>query len=315
MPKPFVELENLGKQYEQRWAVRGVTLHVERGETLVLIGASGSGKTTTLRAINRLVEPTEGRVRIDDRDVAEHDAAELRRGIGYVIQEIGLFSHYTVRRNVGVVPELLGWQRTRIDERVDELLQLLGLPTAEFAERYPHELSGGQRQRVGIARALAADPELVLLDEPFAALDPVTREAVQDEFLELGRKLRKTFVLVTHDVFEAVRLGTRIAVFHEGKLIRVATPAELVNAPASEVVVGLLGRHRYQLRLMTTSLVTAFERSGPAAAGAAQLDVSDSVWDALHALETSDLGCVTVRRGEELRQLDRATLLTSLEAS
>lgn len=231
-----IALHSVGKRYGSGWGLRGVELRIRRGETVALLGPSGSGKTTCLRLINRLLEPSEGRVEVLGRDVARADPSELRRGIGYVIQDVGLFAHYSVAQNVGVVPALLGWPRARIEARVRELLELVGLPAERYRARYPSELSGGQRQRVGIARALAADPPIVLLDEPFGALDPITRAQLQDEFIELAQGLGKTFVLVTHDVVEAVRLAQRIAILDAGELIQFAEPERLVNAPASRLV-------------------------------------------------------------------------------
>jgi osmoprotectant transport system ATP-binding protein len=243
MSNAVVRLRSVSKRYGERWAVRELDLEVAEGETLAIIGPSGCGKTTILRMMNRLLEPTEGTVEILGAPATSVDPAELRRRIGYAIQDVGLFSHYTVRQNVAVVPRLLAWERARIETRVDELLDLVRLPR-ELGSRYPKQLSGGQRQRVGIARALAADPPLVLLDEPFGALDPITRESVQDEFIALARQLNKTFVLVTHDVFEAARLGHRIAVMRDGRIVQAASPEELFSAPADDLVARLLGRYR-----------------------------------------------------------------------
>ena len=195
-----------------------VNLSVRRGETLMLLGRSGSGKTTCLKMINRLYEPTEGEVRVDGKSVAQWDAIKLRRRIGYAIQDVGLFPHYTVRQNVALVPKLEQWEPAKIDARVDEVLALVGLPAKEFDERYPHQLSGGQRQRVGLARALAAEPPFLLMDEPFGALDPITRAEIQVEFKKLQQKLGKTIVFVTHDVGEALLLGDRIGLMEEGRL-------------------------------------------------------------------------------------------------
>ncbi|MGH9259050.1 MAG: ATP-binding cassette domain-containing protein [Acidimicrobiales bacterium] len=208
---------------------------VGAGETLVLLGRSGSGKTTTLKLINRLLEPTAGEVRIAGEAAGPVDAVRLRRRIGYVIQEVGLFPHFTVERNVGLVPRLEGWTPERIAARVRELLALVGLDPAVFAGRYPHELSGGQRQRVGVARALAADPPLLLLDEPFGALDPITRVELQREFRSLEGRLGKAMVFVTHDVREGLRLGTRIGVMQSGRLVFLGTPEELRRAEHPEV--------------------------------------------------------------------------------
>ncbi len=207
-----------------------LNLTVRRGETLVLLGRSGSGKTTTLKLINRLLEPSAGRVQVEGRSTLEWDPIRLRRGIGYVIQDAGLLPHYTVERNVGVVPQLEEWEPKRIRARVEELLALVGLPPEQFLARYPRELSGGQRQRVGVARALAVDPPLLLMDEPFGALDPLTRAEIQREFMALQVRLKKTIVFVTHDMREALLLGTRIALLEAGKLAGVYTPDEFLHA-------------------------------------------------------------------------------------
>jgi osmoprotectant transport system ATP-binding protein len=210
-------------------------LKVACGETLILLGRSGSGKTTTLKLINRLLEPTSGEVLIGGQASGKWDAIQLRRGIGYVIQDAGLFPHWTVEKNVGLVPRLEGWPEAKIRARVHEMLILVGLPPEEFAGRRPHELSGGQRQRVGVARALAADPPILLMDEPFAALDPISRADLQKEFRALALRLHKTIVFVTHDVREALFLGTRIALLEQGRLIGVYTPAEFLNSGEPEV--------------------------------------------------------------------------------
>jgi osmoprotectant transport system ATP-binding protein len=240
-------------------AVRDLSLEVAEGETLVLLGTSGSGKTTTMKMTNRLIEPTRGTITIDNRDIMARNPVELRRSIGYAIQHIGLFPHMTVAENIAVVPSMLGWGASRIDERVDELLCLVGLEPSVFRNRYPRQLSGGQSQRIGVARSLAADPPIVLMDEPFGALDPITREQLQNEFLELESAIRKTIVFVTHDVFEAVKMGDRVAVLDDGRLQQVAPPTELVERPANEFVDAFLGRHRFQLSLATARLSAALK--------------------------------------------------------
>jgi osmoprotectant transport system ATP-binding protein len=218
-----------------RALLSNLNLQIERGETLVLLGRSGSGKTTTLKLINRLLEPTSGEVLVEGRRTADWDPIRLRRRIGYVIQEVGLFPHFSVERNVGLVPSLEGWEPERIRARVEEMLRLVGLEPGQFASRRPQELSGGQRQRVGVARALAADPPILLMDEPFGALDPVTRAEIQREFRELAARLRKTIVFVTHDVREALLLGTRIALLAEGRLVAVYPQKEFLRAAEPEV--------------------------------------------------------------------------------
>jgi osmoprotectant transport system ATP-binding protein len=220
-----------------------INLSVGRGETLVLLGRSGSGKTTLLKLINRLLDPTDGQVLVEGRTTAEWDAIQLRRRIGYVIQETGLFPHFTIERNVGVVPRLEGWPEDRIRSRAMEMMRLVGLPPEEFAQRRPHELSGGQRQRAGVARALAADPPVLLMDEPFGALDPVTRLELQREFRSLARSLGKTIVFVTHDVREAMRLGSRIALLEGGRLVAVHSAREFKNASEPQIQAFIAAGH------------------------------------------------------------------------
>jgi len=233
--RSFVEFEDAGFRVDGRAILRGFSLAVAEGETVALIGRSGSGKTTALKLVNALLMPTEGAVRVAGRATAEWDPIRLRRRTGYVIQEVGLFPHLTIGRNVGLVPELESWPSERIGARVRELLELVGLPAAEFAGRHPNQLSGGQRQRVGVARALAADPPLLLLDEPFGALDPITRTELQREFRGLQARLRKTAIFVTHDMREAARVADRIALLGGGRLLAVGTPAELGSSQDREV--------------------------------------------------------------------------------
>jgi osmoprotectant transport system ATP-binding protein len=214
--------------------LENLSLTVEPGRTLVLLGRSGSGKTTALKMLNALLFPSSGQVLVDGRATTDWDLIQLRRGIGYVIQEVGLFPHFTIGENVGLVPRLQGWAPDRIASRVAELLQQVGLDPGKFRDRYPRQLSGGQRQRVGVARALAAEPNFLLFDEPFGALDPVTRAELQDQFLELRDRLHKTSIFVTHDVREAMKLGTEIALLHRGKLEVLTAPAEFLNSPGPE---------------------------------------------------------------------------------
>lgn len=237
MPEPtdndtLVEFRNVsyGVAGMSSLIVSNLNLTVKRGETLVLLGESGCGKTTTLRLVNRLLLPTSGEVRVEGRRTSDWDVIQLRRRTGYVIQEAGLFPHFTVERNVALVPTLENWERERVRERVRELLQLVGLKPELFTHRYPRELSGGQRQRVGVARALAAEAQLLLMDEPFGALDPLTRAALQREFAELSKRLKKTVIFVTHDVREALMLATRIGLMHEGRLVLLETPENFLRS-------------------------------------------------------------------------------------
>ena len=230
----IVEFRDVGFRVQQREILQDLSFTVETGETLVLLGRSGSGKTTALKLVNRLLEPCAGAVLVEGKATAEWDPVRLRRRIGYVIQETGLFPHYTVAENVGLVPRLEGWPAERIRARVDELLEKMDLAPGEFRGRYPRELSGGQRQRVGVARALAADPPVLLFDEPFAALDPVTRFELQKQFLSWRRTFQKTSLFVTHDVREALMLATRIGLMRDGRLEMLATPQEFARAQSEE---------------------------------------------------------------------------------
>jgi osmoprotectant transport system ATP-binding protein len=226
---PVIEFRDVSYDVSGTRVLSDLTLQVHRGEILVLLGRSGSGKTTTLKLINRLLSPTSGEIRVNGLPNANGDVIRLRRSIGYVIQEVGLFPHFDVARNIGLVPTIEGWPAARVRARVDELLRLTGL-AAEIASRYPHQLSGGQRQRVGVARALAADPEILLMDEPFGALDPLTRDELQREFLALQKNLGKTVVFVTHDLHEALRLGSRIGLMEAGKLVTTLRPDEFLRS-------------------------------------------------------------------------------------
>jgi osmoprotectant transport system ATP-binding protein len=231
----MVEFRDVTYQVNGRDILRGFALALSAGETMVLLGRSGSGKTTALKMVNGLLWPTSGEVRVEGRPTTAWDVIRLRRRIGYVIQEVGLFPHFTVAQNVGLVPRLEGWPEERVQARIDELLLQVGLEPRDFAARYPRELSGGQRQRVGVARALAADPPLLLFDEPFGALDPVTRVEIQSLFLELSRRLGKSALFVTHDVHEALRLATRIAVLKDGAVETLVPPSQLRHAKGKEV--------------------------------------------------------------------------------
>jgi len=247
----MITLKGLTKRFsgEARPAVDLLSLEVAQGETCVLIGPSGCGKTTTMRMVNRMIEPDGGAIEVAGRDVTHADAIELRRSIGYVIQQIGLFPHMTIAENIATVPRLLGWEAPRIAARIDELLELVAMDASAYRDRYPRELSGGQRQRIGVARALAADPPVMLMDEPFGAIDPITRGRLQQEFLRIQRRLRKTIIFVTHDIDEAIRMGDRIAILRAGRLVQYDTPEAILARPADAFVDEFVGSDRVLKRL------------------------------------------------------------------
>lgn len=244
MSDVLIKLENIEKSYTpgEPAAVRNLNLEVMRGEVLVLVGPSGCGKSTTLRLINRLIEPTKGKIYLNGEDVTDINGSQLRRRIGYVIQQVGLFPHKTIAENIATVPKLLGWKKDEIDKRVDELLEVVSMDPEVFKDRYPKELSGGQAQRVGVARALAANPDVLLMDEPFGAIDPITRDRLQNEFLRLQQDLKKTIVFVTHDIDEAIKMGDRIAILREGsEIAQLDTPENILTEPADDFVESFLG--------------------------------------------------------------------------
>ncbi|MTI80992.1 MAG: betaine/proline/choline family ABC transporter ATP-binding protein [Firmicutes bacterium] len=240
----MIKFESVKKTYGNTKAVKNLDLNVEEGEFLVFIGPSGCGKTTSLKMINRLIEPTSGKIIINGKNVLDMNPVELRRSIGYVIQQIGLFPNMTIEQNVDLVPRLLGWDKERRQKRVHELLELVNMDPNEFSQRYPNELSGGQQQRIGVLRALAAEPSIILMDEPFGALDPITRESLQDELKKLQNKLHKTIVFVTHDMDEALKMADRIALMKDGELVQLDTPEMLLRKPANEFVLDFIGKHR-----------------------------------------------------------------------
>ncbi len=254
--EPMIRLDGVSKTYDDGTvAVEPLDLDVARGELVCLVGPSGCGKTTTMKMINRLVEPTTGRILLDGDDVTRIDVRELRRRIGYVIQQVGLFPHQRVGTNVATVPSLLGWDKARTRARVDELLDLVGLDPSVYRDRWPAQLSGGQRQRVGVARALAGDPPVLLMDEPFSAIDPIARDRLQGEFLRVQEAVRKTIVFVTHDIDEAVRLGDRIAVFRQGGVLeQYDSPATILGTPATPFVADFVGADRGLRRLAVTPI-------------------------------------------------------------
>ena len=263
MNQATVEFRHVSKQYGPQGAVVDLSLTVPAGDICVLVGPSGCGKTTSLKMVNRLVEPSSGQVLIDGQDIMRVEVTELRRRIGYVIQQIGLFPHQTIADNVATVPRLLGWPKARIQSRVEELLELVGLDPGRVRDRYPSQLSGGERQRVGVARAMAAEPPVMLMDEPFGAVDPIVRERLQNEFLRLHRALGTTVLFVTHDIDEAIKMGTRVAVMQQGgHLAQYAPPTELLLHPANDFVGRFVGTDRGLKRLTLLTVAEAKIQSG-----------------------------------------------------
>ncbi len=300
-------------------AVEDLSLVIEPGEICVLVGPSGCGKTTTLKMVNRLVEPTSGQILIDGQDVTELDVVSLRRRIGYVIQQIGLFPHRTVAENVATIPRLLRWPEERIARRVEELLELVGLEPTRVRSRYPAQLSGGERQRVGVARALAAEPPLLLMDEPFGAVDPIVRERLQDEFLRIQERLRTTVVFVTHDIDEAIKLGTRVAVMQTGgRLAQYSSPWDLLAHPTSEYVAQFVGADRAlkQLALVTLGELP-LEPSTSQAGAEVHLPASTSAREGLAALLVAPGASARIiaADGRELGVATLATIRSALRGS
>ena len=297
----MIRLEHITKLYNSVVAVNDFSLDVEKGEVCVLIGPSGCGKTTTLRLINRLVEPSSGKIIVNNLDVSRTKAELLRRSIGYAIQSVGLFPHMTVGDNIAVVPELLGWEKARIGERVKELLELVGLDPLKYARKYVHQLSGGEAQRIGVARALAADPPILLMDEPFGAVDPLTRERLQSQFLQIQSKLKKTVILVTHDLDEAIRLADKIAVMQAGKLVQYDAPETILSRPANKFVHDFVGVDR-ALKRLSRIVVGAFIRP------AASVTLAASREEALAAIDGRRSAWVLDETGRPIGWIDRASL-------
>ncbi|MBP2447596.1 ABC transporter ATP-binding protein [Rhizobium leguminosarum] len=294
----MIEIRNVTKRYGAATVVDNVSMRVEKGEITVIVGTSGSGKSTLMRMINRLVPITEGQIFVGGQNVIDVEVTELRRKIGYAIQGHGLFPHRTVAQNIATVPQLLDWDSSRIAARVDELLGLFNLDPASFADKYPHQLSGGQQQRVGVARALAAEPELLLMDEPFGALDPVIRGKAQDDLLTIQKQFGTTVILVTHDMDEAFHLGNQIAVMSEGRLLQCSTPEKILTEPADPFVQQLTGTSDRALKLM--SLLPLKESMEPAKTGLAYtLPQSLSLRDALAEMIWQGVDEATVQDGEK----------------
>jgi osmoprotectant transport system ATP-binding protein len=281
----MIEIDNVTKRYGDRRVVDRLSLTVPAGDLCVLLGSSGCGKSTTLKMINRLIAADAGNIRIAGADIATVPAEALRRRIGYAIQSIGLFPHWTVEDNIATVPRLLKWPRARRRDRVTELLELFRLEPDTYRGKYPHELSGGEQQRVGVARALAADPELLLMDEPFGAIDPLTRDDLQAELARIHRATKKTVVFVTHDIEEALRLATRIAIMQDGRIAQLGTPLEILEHPASDFVGDFVGRQGIGLKLLSVRRVADRMRPGETAEGE-PLSLDTSLRDALSAMTT-----------------------------
>jgi osmoprotectant transport system ATP-binding protein len=297
MTDAMISLRHVTKRFANTRgaAVNELSLDVPRGETVVLVGPSGCGKTTTMRMINRLIEPSSGEILVDGRDVMKQDPVELRRGMGYVIQSIGLLPHRTVAQNIATVPKLIDWEHERIDSRIDELMEIFGLDP-DLKARYPAELSGGQRQRVGVARALAVDPPIMLMDEPFAAVDPIVRARLQDQFLDIQRRLQKTIVFVTHDIDEAIKMADRIAIMNIGGVIeQFAPPEEILREPANRFVEEFVGAERGLKRLALIKVTDIGTEDGPVLAPSASVD------EARKVMANFGLDWVAVVDGGQLR--------------
>lgn len=304
----MIRLENVSKLFPgiARPAVDSLDLSVPEGRTCVLIGPSGCGKTTTMRMVNRLIEPSSGRIIVGGEDVTQADPVLLRRRIGYVIQQVGLFPHMTIAENVATVPKLLGWPAEKIRSRSEEMLALVGLEPAQFLARYPRHLSGGQRQRVGVARALAADPPVMLMDEPFGAVDPVVRGRLQEEFVAILRRLKKTVIFVTHDIDEAIRMGDVVAIMKDGGLVQYDTPDRLLAAPADAFVADFVGADAALRRLSLVSAADTVEEGAPEVSDL-RLPASANLRNVLSALLTEGRDGATIVDGDS-RPLGRITL-------
>ena len=312
----MIEVTNLTKVYQNIKAVDGLSFKLDKGETLALVGTSGSGKTTTLRMINRLIEPTSGEIKIDGINIIQQPLAEVRRKMGYVIQDIGLFPHYTIEENIAIVPNLLGWEKEKIQRVVYQLMEQLKLPPGTYARQYPHELSGGQQQRVGVARALAGDPPIILMDEPFGALDPITRQDIRKDFLELEELAQKTTIIVTHDTQEAFELSNYICVLDKGKIQQLGSPKELLLQPANEFVQNFLKGQLLELEFQIITLDDLFDElpesiGSYAVQSPLSFQLETSVLEVLSNLmkRPSDKGIGVAEKEGETKYFDIATLM------
>ena len=313
----MIQLQNLFKYYKNIKAVDDVSIDIGHGETVVLLGTSGCGKTTTLRMVNRLIESDSGSVKVNGTDIKDQSAEQLRRGIGYVLQHHGLFPHYTVAENIAIVPQLLKWHKAKIQSRTFELLEKLRLPAA-VANMFPGQLSGGQQQRVGLARALAADPPVLLMDEPFGALDTVTRNEVRKEFTSLDELKRKTILMVTHDVREAIELGDRICIMDKGRIVQIGTPYQLLFNPVNDFVTGFLQEDRLRFVLEATSIrdLWKYLPSATETAGATEIPVHQNVWQTIELLTIQHTNTLFVaKQNSECKVLNSASLMSAFSQS
>jgi osmoprotectant transport system ATP-binding protein len=303
----MINLDQVTKVYGETIAVNQLSLEIDEGEVCVLIGPSGCGKTTTLRMINRLIEPTSGHIFINGQDTCQFKSEQLRRSIGYAIQSVGLFPHLTVSANIATVPELLHWEKNRMASRVEELLVLVGLSPKEYAQKYPNQLSGGEAQRIGVARALAADPPILLMDEPFGAVDPLTRERLQAQFVRIQQDLKKTVIMVTHDLDEAIRLADRIAIMEAGKLVQHDTPETILSKPINKFVHDFVGTDRALKRLSRIG-IQDYIRTAPS------VKTSDALQEVEAAIGNRHSVWVVNEEGRPIGWIDRASLTETAAA-
>lgn len=311
----MIEVQHLTKRFGTRTAVHDLSFKLEAGQTLALIGSSGSGKTTTLRMINRLIEPDGGQILVDGEDLTRQPLEQMRRRMGYVIQNMGLFPHYTVEENVAIVPNLLKWSRERTRTRVHELLEHVGLPATTYASKFPDQLSGGQQQRVGLARALAADPPIVLMDEPFGALDPITRKHIRQEVLQLEEFNNKTTILVTHDVEEAFEMADIICLLHEGNVQQMGTPKELLKNPANDFVAHFFAGQKLQLEWAIYTLEDIFTKLTPQTIDnkSITIPIHTTIREALNLLNEQNGQSAQVSSNRETRAFDLSSLMKAFQ--
>ncbi len=307
----MIRFENVSKVYaDETHAVDGVDLEIEKGEFFVIIGPSGCGKTTLLKMINRLIKLTDGTIFIDEKRISDYNIHELRWNIGYVLQQIALFPHMTIAENIAIVPEMKKWKQEETDARIDELLEMVGLDAKTYRDRLPHELSGGQQQRIGVVRALAADPDIILMDEPFSALDPISREKLQEDILDLQKKINKTIIFVTHDMSEALKLADRVCIMKDGKVVQLGTPKEVIKKPVNEFVRTFVGDHYQGLDqlLDVKSIMKSVEDENE---DLPSISVNSDPKSVLEALTENDRMLIT-DKGKTIGVIDRKTVFAHL---